>query len=37
MGVSESVQQIIVGDIFGKEVGVYFEGLIDVDSDCRYE
>ena len=38
VGVCESVQQIIVGDIFGKQVGTqYLEGLVDVESEQQYE
>jgi hypothetical protein len=38
MGISEGVQQIILGDIFGKQVGAqYIEGLIDAENDQQYE
>ena len=38
VGVCESVQRIIVGDIFGKQVGTqYLEGLVDVESEQQYE
>ena len=38
MGISESVQLIILGDIFGKQVGSqYIEGLIDAENDQQYE
>ena len=38
MGITESVQQIILGDIFGKQVGAqYIEGLIDAENDQEYE
>ena len=37
-GVCESVQRIIVGDIFGKQVGTqYLEGLVDAVSEQQYE
>ena len=38
MGISESVQQIIIGDIFGKQAGAqYLEDLIDAANDQQYE
>ena len=38
MGVNESVQKMIVGDIFGKQVGTqYLEGLVDEANDQQYE
>ena len=38
IGISESVQQIILGDIFGKQVGTqHLEGLVDAADDQQYE
>ena len=38
MGISESVQQVILGDIFGKQVGTHhLEGLIDAENDEEYD
>ena len=38
MGITENVQQIILGDIFGKQVGAqYIEGLIDAENDQKYK
>ena len=38
IGVSQATQQIIIGDIFGKQIGTqYMEGLFDAVSDVQYE